>query len=137
MNVIGLEPFKFDSFPVGSIRASGWLGDQLALEADGLAGHLFDFYRYVKESIWLGGTQTYSELHEDAPYWFNYIVPLAWSLGDVRLKRDAKIFLDYTLNHQAEDGWLGPEKTRQTRGLWARSLLCFGLVVRNGTGAPG
>ncbi|CAL5874729.1 uncharacterized protein PFLUO_LOCUS9030 [Penicillium psychrofluorescens] len=124
----GLEPFKFDSFPPGSIRASGWLGDQLALEADGLAGHLFDFYRYVKESIWLGGTYTYSELHEDAPYWFNYIVPLAWSLDDARLKKDAKTFLDYTLDHQAEDGWLGPEKTRQTRGLWARSLLCFGLV---------
>ncbi|KAH8655429.1 hypothetical protein BX600DRAFT_515250 [Xylariales sp. PMI_506] len=123
-----LAPFKYESFPVGSIQSSGWLGDQLQLSANGLGGHLFDFYRYVARSTWLGGTFEYSELHESAPYWFNYIVPLAWTLNDERLKQQAKQFLDYVLDHQAPDGWLGPETTRQTRGIWARSLLCFGLV---------
>lgn len=47
-----------------------------------------------------------------------------------------KKFPDYTLDHQGDDGWLGPEKTRQTRGIWARSLLCFGLVVRRDISAP-
>lgn len=103
----------------------------MVLEANGLAGHLFDFYRYVAQSIWLGGTYEYSELHESAPYWFNYIVPLAFTLGDTRLKEQAQRFLDYTLEHQAEDGWLGPETTRQTRGIWARTLLFFGLMVSN------
>lgn len=124
-----LAKFKYDSLPVGAIKPTGWLQDQLVLSANGLAGHEFDFYRYVARSTWLGGTHEYSELHESAPYWFNYIVPLAWTLDDARLKEQAKTFLDYVLDHQAEDGWLGPEATRETRGIWARSLLLFGLTV--------
>lgn len=108
----------------------GWFRDQMTLSAEGLGGHLFDFYRYVHRSTWLGGEYEYSELNEAAPYWFNYIVPLAWTLDDQRLKDQAKAFLDYTLDTQAEDGWLGPETTRQTRGIWTRSLLAFGLTVR-------
>lgn len=131
--MIGLVPFKFEQLPLGSIKASGWLKDQIELSAEGLGGHLFDFYRYVQRSTWLGGDFEYSELHESAPYWFNYIVPMAWVLGDNRLKSQARQFLDYVLEHQAEDGWLGPEKTRETRGVWARSLLLFGLVVSSRT----
>ena len=127
-----LKPFQFEHLPLGSIKASGWLQDQLQLSADGLAGHLFDFYRYVQRSTWLGGDYEYSELNEAAPYWFNGIVPLAWTLDDERLKTQARHFLDYTLEHQAEDGWLGPESTRQTRGIWARALLFFGLTVGEG-----
>jgi hypothetical protein len=114
---------------LGSIKTSGWLKDQIQLSANGLGGHLFEFYRYVAHSTWLGGTYEYSELHESAPYWFNYIVPLAWTLDDQGLKNQARTFLDYVLDHQAEDGWIGPETTRQTRGIWARALLCFGLTV--------
>lgn len=126
-----LAPFQYDTFPLGSITASGWLEDQLLLSAEAFPGHAFDFYRYVADSTWLGGTHEYSELHEAAPYWFNYIVPLAYTLDDPRLKKQARAFLDYTLEHQAEDGWLGPETTRQTRGIWARSLLLFALIVRS------
>lgn len=57
-------------------------------------------------------------------------VPLAFSLDDERLIAQAKNYLDYVLDHQAEDGWLGPETTHESRGLWARSLLLFGLTVR-------
>ncbi|KAL4967873.1 uncharacterized protein BDV14DRAFT_188040 [Aspergillus stella-maris] len=123
-----LAPFKYTPFPLGSITATGWLHDQLQLEANGQAGHLYDFYRYVADSTWVGGDWEYSELDEAAPYWFNYIVPLAWTTNDSRLKAQAKDFLDYVLDHQAEDGWLGPETTRQTRGIWARSLLFMGFV---------
>ncbi|KAL4733201.1 hypothetical protein BDV11DRAFT_210392 [Aspergillus similis] len=123
-----LVPFKYNPFPLGTITATGWLHNQLELEANGLAGHLYDFYRFVAGSTWVGGDWEYSELDEAAPYWFNYVVPLAWTINDSRLKAQAKDFLDYVLDHQAEDGWLGPEATRQTRGIWARSLLCFGLV---------
>ncbi|KAJ4207650.1 hypothetical protein NW759_013880 [Fusarium solani] len=78
--MIGLVPFKFEQLPLGSIKASGWLKDQIELSAEGLGGHLFDFYRYVQRSTWLGGDFEYSELHESAPYWFNYIVPMASEL---------------------------------------------------------
>lgn len=126
---IELLKFKLDTLPPGAVRPTGWLKDQLQLSADGLGGHLFEFYRYVSRSTWLGGDWEYSELNEASPYWFNYIVPLAWSLDDAKLKSQAKAYLDYVLDHQAQDGWLGPETTRQTRGIWARSLLLFGLTV--------
>lgn len=50
-------------------------------------------------------------------------------LDDARLKAQAKSFLDYVLHHQAEDGWIGPEMTRETRGIWARALVLFGMTV--------
>jgi hypothetical protein len=50
-------------------------------------------------------------------------------LDDARLKAQAKSFLDYVLDHQAEDGWIGPETTRETRGIWARALVLFGMTV--------
>lgn len=103
--------------------------DQLQLQAAGLSGNLFDFYRYVKDSLWVGGTEEYSELHEAGPYWYNAIVPLAYVLDDERLKGQANYFLDYVIDHQAEDGWLGPETTHATRGIWARCLLLQAMMV--------
>lgn len=90
---------------------------------------MFDFYRFVHDSRWIGGSTEYSALDEASPYWFNGLVPLAFGLGDKRLKGQVKYYLDYVLDHQQGDGWLGFETTRATRGLWARCLLLLGLIV--------
>ncbi|KAL1888441.1 hypothetical protein Sste5346_009558 [Sporothrix stenoceras] len=127
-SLTALKPFRFQNYAPGTITPTGWLRDQMQLLADGLGGNLFDFYRFVHESSWLGGRHEYSTLNEASPYWFNGIVPLAWGLNDARLKAQAKQYLDYVLDHQQADGWLGPETTPQTRGLWARALLFFGLT---------
>ncbi|KAL1613317.1 hypothetical protein SLS54_010739 [Diplodia seriata] len=130
-----LVPMKYELFPLGSIKPQGWFRDQLRLCGQGLGGKLFYFYRFVKDSTWLGGTWEYSPLNEAAPYWYNYIVPLAFSFdesADADLARElrgqAEHFLQYTLDHQSADGWLGPETTQQTRGIWARCLLLQGLM---------
>lgn len=62
-----LVPFTFAPLPLGSITPNGWLRDQLQLMADGLAGHEHDFYKYVKDSTWLGGEEEYSDLREGTP----------------------------------------------------------------------
>ncbi|KAI0383748.1 hypothetical protein F5Y04DRAFT_20188 [Hypomontagnella monticulosa] len=118
----------FQSLPLGSIKPRGWFKQQLQLEADGLAGHLFDFYRFVHDSMWIGGSTEYSALHESSPYWFNGLVPLAFSLDDSRLKSQVYSFMDYVLDHQQDDGWLGPETDPNTRGLWARCYFLLGLM---------
>lgn len=130
-----LVPLQFDTYPLGTIKPNGWFRDQLRLSAKGLGGNLFHFYRFVKESTWLGGTWEYTPLNEAAPYWYNYIVPLAYALDEasdpnlfIGIKKQADSFLDYTLSHQAADGWLGPETTPHTRGIWARCLLLQGLM---------
>ena len=81
-----MVPYQYDLLSIGDVTPQGWIKDQLQLQASGLSGNLFKFYRYVKASTWLGGTEEYSELHESAPYWYNAIVPLAYVLDDERLK---------------------------------------------------
>ncbi|KAI1818466.1 duf1680 domain-containing protein [Poronia punctata] len=118
----------YQALPLGSIKPQGWFRDQIQRSAAGLAGNLFDFYRFVRDSKWVGGNIEYSNLHESAPYWFNGLVPLAFGLDDPRLKSQVKSFLDYILDHQQKDGWLGPETTPHTRGLWGRCYIMLGLM---------
>ncbi|KAI9667654.1 MAG: hypothetical protein M1821_000471 [Bathelium mastoideum] len=113
---------------LGSIQPLGWFKDQLELEAAGLGGNEFDFYRFVHDSRWIGGSEEYSALDEASPYWFNAMVPLAFGLGDETIQSQVKYYLDYVLDHQQDDGWLGFETTEATRGLWARCLLLLGLI---------
>ncbi|KAJ3711734.1 hypothetical protein C8R42DRAFT_334064 [Lentinula raphanica] len=123
----------FVRVPTGSIKPTGWALDQANVQANGLAGHLRDFDSYVNGSIWVeGGSIEYSEMHESAPYWFNGMVALAFQLQDARLIGQVKTFLDWTLDHQQDDGWLGPEpfvtNASEPRLIWPRYLLLLGLV---------
>lgn len=100
----------------------------MTLMANGLAGHEHDFYPYVHQSSWLGGDQEYSSLNEGFPYWYNGLVPLAYGLGDDRLKSQVQQATDYILAHAAPDGWIGPETTPETRNFWARYPVFLGLT---------
>jgi hypothetical protein len=94
----------FQQLPLGTIRPGGWLLNQLRIQADGLSGHLDEFWPDIAESRWIGGT---TEGWERGPYWLDGIVPLAFLLNDKRLKGKVERWMDYILNHQQEDGWLG------------------------------
>jgi hypothetical protein len=64
----------------------------------------------------------------------NGMVSLAFQLNDQRLIGQVRSFLDWTLDHQGEDGWLGPEpfvpNATIPRLVWPRYLLLLGLIVR-------
>lgn len=121
----------FKALDLGSIKPLGWLKEELQLEADGLAGNMFDFYRFVHDSRFIGGSTEYSALNEASPYWFNGLVPLAFGLGDTKIESQVKYYLDYILDHQQDDGWIGSETTQATRGIWARTLILLGLTVNS------
>jgi hypothetical protein len=91
--------------PPGCIRPGGWLLNQLRIQADGLSGHLDEFWPDIAESGWIGGA---AEGWERGPYWLDGVVPLAFLLDDERLKSKVQRWMDYILTHQHPDGWLGP-----------------------------
>jgi DUF1680 family protein len=101
-----LAPSAFYPLPLGSISPTGWLRDQLQIQARGLGGHLDETWADVgPESGWLGGK---GESWERGPYFLDGLVPLAWLLDDARLKAKAQKFIDWTLEHQASSGMIGP-----------------------------
>lgn len=74
-----LEPRAFTPLPIGAVTPKGWLLRQLVLQAEGLGGHLAQFWPDVMDSVWVGGSAD-GGLHERTPYWLNGIVPLAFLL---------------------------------------------------------
>ena len=91
--------------PLGAIRPQGWLARQLRIQADGISGHLDEFWPDVQRSRWFGGD---AEAWERAPYWLDGLIPLAYLLDDAGLKAKVTRYVGYILDHQDEDGWLGP-----------------------------
>ncbi|CDO69653.1 hypothetical protein BN946_scf184851.g41 [Trametes cinnabarina] len=125
----GLAPKKFLNIPLGKVKPAGWLRDQLVVQTNGLAGHEHDFYHYVSQSDWIGGDSYYSSLEEAGSYWFNGMVPNGILLDDPKIMSQTQQFLDYVLDHQDSDGWLGPEvNTTKPRYLWGRYPFFFGAI---------
>ena len=61
------------------------------------------------------------------------MVALAFQLEDSRLIGQVKDFLDWTLENQGDDGWIGPEpfvaNATIPRLTWPRYLVLLGLIV--------
>ena len=101
-----LQAPAFTALPLGRVRPRGWLLAQCRLQADGLTGHIEEFWPDLgPNNMWLGGN---SEGWERGPYYLDGLVPLAHLLGDARLTRMAQRWLDAILGMQDADGWIGP-----------------------------
>lgn len=128
-----MTPKKYVPLPLGSALPSGWLASQLRLQTGGLAGHQHEFYNYVSQTTWLGGTSLYSDLEEAGSYWFNGIVGTGVVGQSDTLKAKSKSFIDYVVGKQDATGWLGPEVgTTKPRYLWGRYpfLVRFSVHAR-------
>lgn len=118
-----LAPGAFSLLPAGSIRPTGWLLEQLRIQANGLSGHLDETWADVgPNSGWLGGT---GESWERGPYYLDGLVPLAWLLDEARLKAKAQRFVDWTLEHQAASGMIGPPSNDDW---WPRIVMLKALT---------
>ena len=100
-----LASLAFRPLPPGAIRPQGWLARQLRIQADGLSGHLDEFWPDIAQSQWFGGA---AEGWERAPYWLDGVIPLAWLLDDAPLKRRITAHVDDIVAHQRPDGWYAP-----------------------------
>ena len=127
-----LAPSAFHFLPLGSIRPTGWLDEQLRIQATGLSGHLDETWDDVgPNSGWLGGT---GESWERGPYYVDGLVPLAYLLDDPILKAKAQRFIDWTLGHQAANGMIGPASNDDW---WPRIVMLKALTqYQEFTGDP-
>ena len=124
----GLADPAFRPLPLGAIRPTGWLLRQLRIQADGLSGHLDEFWPDVARSKWFGGE---AEGWERAPYWLDGAIPLAWLLDDGPLKGRITKYIDHIVSSQRPDGWYSPypeDAVAKRYDMWAILLANKALV---------
>ncbi len=123
-----IQPAAFDFFPITAIKPTGWLRRQLRIQADGLSGHLDQFWPDIADSRWIGGSH---EGWERVPYWLDGFIPLAWLLDDADLKSRACRYIEQILLRQEEDGWICPcsREERAAYDVWALFLILKTLTV--------
>jgi hypothetical protein len=73
-----MEPC-FRPLPLQTISPRGWLAQQLRIQAQGLSGHLDEFWPDIQDSAWIGGK---AEGWERMPCWLDGVIPLACLIVD-------------------------------------------------------
>jgi len=104
-----LRQTAFVALPLGAVRPAGWLKDQLTIQANGLTGHLDEFWPSLVGSAWKGGQ---GEAWERGPYYLDGLVPLAYVLDDPRLIAKVKPWIEGILSSGQPNGWFGPPKNK-------------------------
>ena len=119
---------KWNLFTSNEIKPTGWLYQQLKLQADGLSGNLDKIWPDVRDSAWIGGER---EGWERVPYWLDGFIPLAYLLQDEDMIIRSKKYIDAIIERQQADGWICPcsEEHRTTYDTWAIQLITKVLVV--------
>ncbi len=127
-----LAPNAFNPLPLTAVKPRGWLARQLTIQADGLGGHLDEFWPDVgPNSGWLGGP---GESWERGPYFLDGLVPLAYETGDPRLIAKVTRWMNWTLDHQRPDGAIGPPKNTDW---WPNMVMLKALTqFQEATGDP-
>ena len=118
-----LRQQSFIKLPVGSIHPAGWVGRYLELQRDGLTGHLGEISAWLdkENNAWLtsGGDHGW----EEVPYWLKGYSDLAYILGDKKMLKETKLWIEAILNSQRPDGSFGPVNMHGDKPeLWAQMI---------------
>lgn len=115
---------RFSPLPLGTIEPSGWLKNQLNLQASGLSGFLPEIFNDVGQgSGWLGGE---GENWERGPYYVDGLLPLAVLTKNSRLYEYADRFIQWSLNSQDKSGFFGPQENPDW---WPRMVMLKPLTL--------
>ena len=120
-----LPPNALYLLPLTAVKPHGWLRQQLRIQADGLSGHLDEFWPDLgPQSAWLGGT---GEGWERGPYFTDGLVPLAYLLDDPKLIAKANKWVKWTLENQRPDGSIGPAKNKD----WWPNMIMLKVLAQH------
>ncbi len=116
-----LRPTAFVALPLGAVRPLGWLRDQLRVQAEGLTGHIEEFWPDLGvKSGWLGGD---GESWERGPYYLDGLIPLTHLLDDAALIGRAAKWIEWTLNSGQPSGQFGT----RNKDWWPRMVMLKAL----------
>lgn len=121
-----LQPSPLIKLPIASFKPSGWLGEFLKLQRDGLTGHLGEISVWLtrKDNAWLSNEGKGAYGWEEVPYWLRGYSRLAYVLDDPQMLEETRLWVEGTLSSQRENGDFGPMISRNGhRDLWAQMLM--------------
>lgn len=123
-----LKSLTFKQYTTNELKPTGWLKNQLKIQAEGLSGNLDKIWPDIRDSAWIGGD---CEGWERVPYWLDGFIPLAYQLEDDDLIARAKKYIDAIIERQQDDGWIAPcsREKRNEYDMWAVFLICKVLVL--------
>lgn len=126
-----LKEDAFTMLPLGAVQPKEWLLEQLLLQKEGLLGNMQDkYYTYSKANGWRGGD---SDSWEKGPYYFRGLTQTAFVLNDEDLKAKAMEWINWVLENQRENGFIGPLQngdgtgTSKTWDWWPRMVVLLTL----------
>ena len=119
----------FTMLPLGAVQPEEWLREQLLLQKEGLLGNMQDNYPIYSDSNgWRGGS---GDTWEKGPYYFRGLMQTAFILNDEDLKAKAMEWIDWTLDNQRKNGFMGPlqdgEGDNKTWDWWPRMVVLLTL----------
>jgi hypothetical protein len=109
-NRVPLRPSPLMKLPIGSIKPRGWLRYQLETEARGMIGRLAEISPWCRfqGNSWADPKGQGHSGWEELPYWLKGFGDLGYVLGDERIIKEARRWIDSVLASQEADGWFGP-----------------------------
>ncbi len=123
--------------PVGSIKPQGWLRRQLELQADGFHGHLLEISKFLnkEDNAWLSSDGRGERGWEEEPYWLKGFSNCGYVLGNERMIKESRIWIEGALKSRQPDGWFGPAhrkggaatKLSGRSDLWPNMIMLFCL----------
>lgn len=133
---------KLKRFPLGTIKAEGFLKEQLLIGKEGMAGHLYELEPemirdpYINKSYvkrWGPTIQSGWSAEISGNYWTGYIQH-AFTLGDEEMINIATDWVNKMMTKQKEDGYLGTYYEEDARiyedyNAWGTSCAMRGLIA--------
>jgi hypothetical protein len=110
-NLSPLQPAAFYRLPPGSVKAQGWLANQLQLQLNGLNGQMIQVSHFLQYNN-TGWITPNLVGWEEVPYWLRGYGDLAYVTGDATALATTKQWVNGIIATQQSDGFFGPTSLR-------------------------
>jgi hypothetical protein len=124
-----LVPSAFIKLPIGSIKPSGWVQEQLLMMANGFVGRLPEISKWCKfeGSAWTSHNGEGEFGWEELPYWLKGFTDLGYVLNDQRIIGESRRWIDAIIDAQRADGYFGSKTNAITFDIWPNMVVLQAL----------